>query len=136
MANKNKGSNAERELIKMFSENGWRAVRVAGSGVNDYSPCDLIAGKDDKKISIEAKSTRKDTLYISKEQMNDFVVFSHIIALTPLIAIKFFREGWIFIHPNQMRDTGKNWAIKSEEAKKTGMRFGQLTDFGETEEDI
>lgn len=126
MANKHKGSNAERELIKIFTDNGWRAVRVAGSGVNDDSPCDLIAGKKGVKISIEAKSTKKSTLYISKTQMNDFIVFSQIIDLIPLIAIKFFREGWIFIYPNQMRDTGKNWAIKLEEAKKTGRRFGQL----------
>ena len=52
MGNKEKGANAERELLKMFSENVWRAVRVAGSGLADDSPCDLIAGKagQEKKI--------------------------------------------------------------------------------------
>ena len=35
MGNKEKGANAERELLKMFSENGFRAVRVAGSGFAD-----------------------------------------------------------------------------------------------------
>lgn len=31
MGNKEKGSNAERELLKMFSGNSWRAVRVASN---------------------------------------------------------------------------------------------------------
>ncbi len=126
MANKHKGSNNERELLKMFSENGWRAARIAGSGVNDDSPCDLIAGKQGKKLAVECKSTRKTTLYISKEQMSDFIVFSEMIDLSPVIAVKFLREGWLFVKPGQMKDTGKNWAIKLEDAKSNGKRFGQL----------
>ena len=42
MSNKSKGSNNERELLRLFTEHGWRGVRVAGSGVNEESPCDLI----------------------------------------------------------------------------------------------
>jgi Holliday junction resolvase len=128
MANKNKGSNAERELLKLFSENSWRAARVAGSGVNDDSPCDLIAGKLGKKFAIECKSTRKTTQYISKEQMQDFIIFSEIMGLNPVIAIKFFREGWLFVNPKELKDTGKNWAIKLDDAKSIGKRFGQLTE--------
>ena len=126
MANKHKGSNNERELLKKFSEDGWRAARVAGSGVNDDSPCDLIAGKPGLKLAIECKSTRKTTQYISKEQMNDFIVFSEIMGLKPLIAIKFLREGWLFVNPSDMKDAGKSWAIKLEYAKSIGRRFGQL----------
>src|SRR3990167_1087812 len=114
MSNKHKGSNNERELLKMFSENGWRAVRVAGSGVNEESPCDLIAGRVGKKLAIECKSTRKNIQYITKSQINDFIVFSEIIGLTPIIAIKFFREGWLFISPYSMRDSGNNWVISLE----------------------
>jgi Holliday junction resolvase len=126
MANKHKGSNAERELLKIFTENGWRAARVAGSGVNDDSPCDLIAGNINRKFAIECKSTRKTTQYISKEQMSDFITFSAMMGLTPIVAIKFFREGWLFVEPTQLRDCGKNWAIKLTEAKEQGKRFGQL----------
>ena len=126
MPNKNKGSNNERELLKMFSENGWRAARVAGSGVNEESPCDLIAGRKGRKFAIECKSTKKNIQYISKSQMEDFIIFSEMIGLNPLIAIKFFREGWLFINPKKMRDAGKNWAISLEQAKSFGKRFGQL----------
>ena len=128
MANKHKGSNNERELLKMFSENGWRAARVAGSGVNEESPCDLIAGKAGRKLAIECKSTRKNTQYITKEQISDFIVFSSIMDLSPVIAVKFLREGWLFIAPGKLRDAGKNWAVSLEEAKIYGKRFGQLTE--------
>ena len=127
MANKHKGSNNERELLKMFSENSWRAARVAGSGVNDESPCDLIAGKIGRKFAVECKSTRKNIQYISKAQMEDFLIFAEIMGLSPIIAIKFFREGWLFVSPKDLRDTGKNWAISLEDTKKIGKRFGQLT---------
>ena len=64
MSNKAKGSRVERELIKYFTEKGWRAVRVAGSGVNEDSPCDLIIGKAKRKgFTIEAKSSKKSTIY-------------------------------------------------------------------------
>ena len=95
MSNKSKGSNAERELLKKFTEHGWRAARVAGSGVNDDSPCDLIAGKlgFGKRLAVECKSTRKTTQYISKEQMEDFIIFSSMMGLNPVIAVKLPIQG-------------------------------------------
>ncbi|MEM3113489.1 MAG: Holliday junction resolvase Hjc [Candidatus Pacearchaeota archaeon] len=131
MGNKNKGSNNERELLKLFSENGWRAARVAGSGIGEESPCDLIAGKIGKKLAIECKSTRKNIQYIPKQQISDFIVFSEIMGLTPIIAVKFFREGWLFIAPGKLRDTGNNWAISLEDAKIHGKRIGQLISHGQ-----
>ncbi len=127
--NKSKGSKAERELLKMFTENSWRAVRVAGSGVNDDSPCDLIAGKLGKRgFTIEAKSSKKTSIYITKEQISDFVLFSNIIGLTPVIAARFNREGWFFISPHQLKDTGNFFAISLKTVKEEGKRFSQFFD--------
>ena len=127
MSNKQKGSNAERELLKLFSENGWRALRVAGSGVNDESPCDLIAGKIGKGgYAIEAKSGKKNAIYITKEQIEDFVLFSSTIGLKAVIAARFNREGWIFLNPLQLADSGKSWVVRLSEAKQNGKRFGQF----------
>ncbi|MFH1500532.1 MAG: Holliday junction resolvase Hjc [archaeon] len=125
MGNKEKGSNAERELYKKFIENNYRAVRVAGSGTMENADCDLIAGKRGKKYCIEVKSSKKPVKYITKEQIENFVIFSEIFKLTPVIALRFNREGWFFIHPKQLRDSGKNFAITLEEAKECGKRFGQ-----------
>lgn len=127
MSNKAKGSKAERELLDILTENGWRAVRVAGSGVNDNSPCDLMAAKLGKKgFVIEAKSSKKASIYITKEQINDFVLFSQMIGLQPVIALRFNREGWLFINPNQLKDTGKYFAVSKEIAKSQGKRFSQF----------
>lgn len=127
--NKAKGSKAERELIKMFTEHGWRAVRVAGSGVNDDSPCDVIVGKIGRgAYTIEAKSSKKSSIYISKQQIEDFVLFSNAMGLQPVIAARFNYEGWIFLTLDQLRDSGKNWVVNLEAAKKDGKKFGQFFD--------
>ena len=126
MSNKSKGSNAERELLKKFTEHGFRAARVAGSGVNDESPCDLLAGKAGSKYAIECKTSRKNKIYISKEQINDFLVFADIMGLTPVIAVRFLREGWLFLEPSKLEDTGKNFAVGLEYVKNEGEKFGQF----------
>ena len=118
--NKAKGSKAERELISMFNEHGWRAVRVAGSGVKDESPCDIIVGKIGKKgYVVECKSSKKKTIYITKQQIEDFIVFSKTIGLNSVIAARFNYEGWYFLDPSFLKDTGKYWALSLEQAKKT-----------------
>ncbi|MBM3232991.1 hypothetical protein FJZ18_02390 [Candidatus Pacearchaeota archaeon] len=127
MSNKSKGSNAERELVKMFTEHGWRALRVAGSGVNDDSPCDIIVGKVGKKgYAIEAKSSKKNRIYITKSQIEDFVKFSLMLGLQPALAIRFNYKGWHFIPPEHLEDTGNNWVISMEKAETKGLRFSQF----------
>jgi len=127
MSNKQKGSKAERELYELFVSNGFRAVRVAGSGMMENTACDLIAGKSGNgKYAIEAKSSKAPVKYITKEQIEQFVIFSAIFGLEPVVALRFNREGWLFISPEQLRDSGKNWAITLQEAREKGKRFGQF----------
>ena len=127
MSNKSKGSNAERELVKIFTEHSWRALRAAGSGVNDDSPCDLIVGKIGRKgFAIEAKSSRKNSIYISKEQIEDFIRFAHMIGLNAAIALKFSYEGWLFITPDKLKDSGKFWVVSRKVAVEQGKRFSQF----------
>jgi holliday junction resolvase Hjr len=127
MSNKSKGSKSERELVKMFTERGWRAARVAGSGVNEDSPCDLIVGKVNRKgFTIEAKSSKKDRIYITKKQIEDFILFSSMIGLKPVIAVRFNREGWYFLEPRFLGDTGNNWWVSLDLVKEKGKRFGQF----------
>jgi Holliday junction resolvase len=127
MSNKAKGSKAERELYQLFVENNFRAVRVAGSGMMENTACDLIAGKAGAgKYAIEAKSSKAPVKYITKEQIEQFMIFSEIFGLTPVVALRFNREGWIFLSPDKLRDSGKNLAITLEEAKQLGLKFGQF----------
>ncbi len=126
MGNKEKGANAERELLKLFSENSWRAVRVAGSGIADESPCDLISGKKGKKYAIECKSCKNKKKYLDRKQIEDFLIFSEIFGLKPIIAIRFNREGWFFLQPKNLEATKKGLAISLETTRKKGKRFGQI----------
>lgn len=127
---KAKGSRAERELLELFTQNGWSAARVAGSGVNDNTFCDLIAGKSGRKAyTIEAKSSKNPRIYITKKQVEDFVKFSEVMGLTPVIAARFNREGWIFINPfdpDQLEDSGTNWVVNLKNVKQKGKKFGQF----------
>lgn len=124
--NKKKGSNIERELYQKFVENGYRAVRVAGSGTMENADCDLIAGKKGKKFCIEVKSSKKPVKYISKEQIKKFLSFAEIIGMKPIIALKFSRKEWIFLNCNHLRDCGKNWTITLQEAEKKGKSFEEV----------
>ena len=127
MSNKAKGSKAERELLEMFTQNCWREARIAGSGVNDNSPCDLIAAKLGKKAhAVECKSSKKPIIYISKSQIEDFILFSSIMGLKPVIAARFNYEGWLFIDPKHLKDTGKFFSIPLKTAKEKGQRFAQF----------
>ena len=125
--NKAKGSKAERELFDMFVKNGYRAVRVAGSGVMDNAECDVIAGKKGgRKFAIEAKSSKSPMKYITKEQIEKFIIFSDIFGLVPVVAVRFNREGWFFLSPKLLRDCGKNLGISLEDCRKKAKRFGQF----------
>ena len=129
MSNKAKGSNAERELLRLFTEQGWRAARIAGSGVNDDSPCDMIVGKLGRPgYVVEAKSSKQNRIYIKKQQIEDFFLFSSMIGLNPVIAVRFTREGWLFLKPDQLEDSGKNWVVSRKKALNEGKKFGQFFD--------
>lgn len=134
MGNKEKGANAERELYQMFIDNCFRAVRVAGSGMMDNTSCDLIAGKTGEKYAIECKATKNKNKYITKEQISDFIVFSEIFGLIPIIAIKFNRKGWYFVKPEYLEDTGKYWALSLKLAEEKGKRFSQVFENKKTED--
>ena len=127
MSNKSKGSRTERELLELFTQQGWKAARVAGSGMNDNTYCDLIAGKHGRKgFAIEAKSSKKKRIYITKKQIEEFVVFTNLMGLKPAVAVRFNYEGWLFLDPKHLEDTGKYWVVSLERARNKGKRFSQF----------
>ncbi len=135
MSNKAKGSKAERELLQIFTDHSWRAARVAGSGTNENTFCDLIAGKKDyKAYAIEAKSSKSPRIYITKQQIDDFMQFCDVMGLTPVIAVRFNREGWLFLEPKQLEDSGVNWVVNLKKAKVEAKRFGQFFEEQKNEE--
>jgi len=132
MGNKEKGANTERELLHMLCEAGFACVRVAGSGLMSHSSqvtedsCDLLAGKFKRKYAIEVKSCKAKKKYLLPQQIENFLIFSEIFQLKPVIAIKFNRQGWFFLEPKYIEKTKTGLAISLENAKKHGKRFEEF----------
>jgi len=124
--NKAKGARCENELYDLFIEAGYRCIRCAGSGTKKESCADLIAGNKNRKLCIEVKSSKKTSKYITKEQISDFLVFSEIFGLEPVVAVKFNRKGWFFLNPKDLVDSGKNLVVSLELAQEKGKRFSQF----------
>jgi Holliday junction resolvase len=123
MSRKRIGSEAERELCHIFIKHGYRVIRTAGSGTLNNADCDLIVANKKKNYCIEVKSTRKKGIYIPKDRVKELIIFSEDTNFKPVIALRFLREKWIFINPNQLKDTGSTLSITFNRAKKEGRLF-------------
>ena len=124
---KQKGSNAERELIELFWKSGWAAHRIAGSGSSKFPSPDIIAGNFSKKFAIECKSTKSRNQYITKEQAHGLQKFSEIFGAEPWVGVRFDREEWYFLPLKEIKKTeGENFVIKLGEAKLLGLKFDDL----------
>ncbi len=124
---KQKGSNAERELIELFWNSGWAAHRIAGSGSSRFPSPDVIAGNYRKKLAIECKSTKSKNQYITKEQAEGLGKFAELFGAEPWIAVRFDREEWYFFPLRETNKTsGENLVINLDKAKLLGITFEDL----------
>lgn len=126
MSKKGKGINAERELIKLLWEKGFSACRVAGSGASRYPSPDIIAGNAVRKLAIECKTSSEESRYIPKDALEQLRVFSQSFGAEPWIAIRFAKNNWLFISLDDLEDTGNNFSISLENAKKKGFLLEEL----------
>lgn len=124
--NKQKGANAERELLHMLSEKGFAVVRVAGSGMISETSADLIAGNAEKRFAIECKTCKDKKRYLEKQQISDLKEFAKKFGFPPVIAVKFNHNGWWFVEPEKLEDTGKGLAISLQDIQKTGKTFDEF----------
>lgn len=127
MANKHKGSNAEREVIHLFWATGvWTACRVAGSGSMKYPAPDIIANKNGVNLAIECKCTKSEYQYLEKREVEELVAYSKLAGARPLVAVKFFRSDWRFLSPEDLVATDKNFVVTPELANRRGILFEEL----------
>ena len=119
MSRQSKGSNAERELVKMMWGTNLAAIRAADSGVNQgfYSP-DVLASNGSRVIAVECKSTKHEYQYFDREQVRQLQEFAKIFNAEAWLAVKFSTE-WKFFRPEDLKISGKSLVIKqnSENAK-------------------
>ena len=118
MGSSRKGSNSERELVKMFLDVGWQALRIAGSGRMNLAP-DLLAGHPGKLLVIECKSSKKPAIYVNHEEVLNVIEYANKFGGEPWYAFRFNRFAWKFVPAQSMLACNK--AVPD-----AGIEFGVL----------
>ncbi len=126
MNTKAKGTQGERELVKMFNENGWSCIRSAGSGSSRYPAPDLLAGNAVRRIALECKVTKEQKKYLTKEEVEQLRVFSQKFGAESWVGVKFPGEPWYFLMLEDLQDTGSCLAVSLELAKFKGLMAEEL----------
>ncbi|MFH1399670.1 MAG: Holliday junction resolvase Hjc [Candidatus Woesearchaeota archaeon] len=126
MAVKHKGINAERELIHMLWAAGWAAVRVAGSGSSRYPSPDVLAGNNLRKVAIECKAVHNKNKYLPQEEVENLLIFAKRFGAEPWVGIRFDKEQWYFLGPEELIKTKESYKISLQSAKLSGLLFEEL----------
>ncbi|AEA47236.1 Holliday junction resolvase Hjc [Archaeoglobus veneficus] len=111
---KGKGTRFERELIHRLWENGFAAVRSAGSGAMSYPMPDIVAGNGKKFLAFEVKMRAKLPLYLTEQEVKELVMFSNLFGAESYIAVKIPRSDWVFVSISQLKRTGKGYKIDED----------------------
>ena len=127
MSRKGKGINAERDLIhKFWANEGWGALRVAGSGSMHYPSADVLATNRLRKLAIECKTSKGSSKYIEKEDIAQLKEFAELFNAEPYIAVRFDRKEWLFLTLEDLEETKRNFAINIKKAEIKGILFEEL----------
>ena len=119
-----RGISGEREFIHILDRLGFAVLRAPSSGAGTkLDRPDIIAGRKGLHLAIEVKSTRKETLYIEKESVNQLVRFSIKFGADPIVAIKFMRKGWFLLEPKHLTKKNKTFKVSLDDAKKRGTKL-------------
>ncbi len=124
---KSKGTRAERELLHLFWENEWAAMRSAGSGSTTRPSPDLLASKNKTTFAIECKSIKSKSHHFNKKEIDELKLFSELFGATALIGMRFDGKGWYFLDVNNLTpNKNGNFTISLELSKETGITFNKL----------
>lgn len=123
---KTKGSNVERELINMFWNKDWGAVRVAGSGSTRFPSPDVLASNKIRRVAIECKFVNKEKKYFPKEEVEMLECFAKRFGAEPWIGIKFSRKSWFFLKTKDLDCTKGMFVASLDLCKEKGISFDIL----------
>jgi holliday junction resolvase Hjr len=128
MGLKQKGANAERELVHRFwKSDSWVAHRIAGSGSSKYPSPDIIASNNLRRLAIECKATKKTAVYIPKEEIEALRAFARMFGAEGWVAVRFARKDWYFLTLEDLNETEGSYAITIELAERRGLSFDECT---------
>lgn len=125
MSRKSRGINAERDLIHRFWAAGWAALRVAGSGSSHYPSPDVLASNNVRKVAVEAKLTTERRKYFPAKEIVGLRFFAEKFGAESWVAVKFFRQEWLFFSVEDLRETKGGYALGASELGR-GLSFEEL----------
>ena len=123
---KKKGTAAERELLRMFWDNGWAALRTPGSGSARFPSPDIIAGNRVRRLAIECKTTKEVKKYIPKKEIAALLEFSGRFGAEPWVGVKLENRTWFFLPANDLAETARSCVVSLEVVKRQGLVFEEL----------
>jgi holliday junction resolvase Hjr len=123
---KAKGSKAERELIHLFWQNGFAAMRAAGSGSTRHPSPDILAGNGKLFYAIECKASHATVKYLEKDEISQLDLFSNSFGARAIVAIRFDNDQWYFMKLTDLKVTPRSYVVNFELAKRKGMSFEEI----------
>ncbi|MEK6924400.1 MAG: Holliday junction resolvase Hjc [Candidatus Micrarchaeota archaeon] len=119
-----KGAHAERELLALLQQKGFKVVRAAGSGVQGDCP-DLLALSSTRKFAVECKAWKK-AVYIDKPKFIQMEEWEKATGMPVLLAWKPHRKNWAFFPLSAMRETSQSHTV-GEGDLALGMTLEEIT---------
>ena len=126
MGNKEKGSDAERELLHLFWSRGWATIRSAGSGSMKYPGPDLLVGNKFKRMAIECKSSKNNNIYLNEEDILQLRQFSEVFDARPFFAVRFAKKDWLFLNIEDLEKTEKGYVVNLNTAERRGLLIDEI----------
>jgi len=124
---KQKGTYAERELVKMLWERGFACVRAAGSGSGPLPSPDVVASNGKTTLAFECKFFSSDYVHLDYNQIAQLVEFSQKFGADPWIAVRYEGKDWRFLDMARIRRTpGENFKVSKSFAYEDGKSFDEL----------
>lgn len=120
-----KGIKFERELIHRLWENGFAAMRSAGSGAARYPMPDIVAGNGKRFIAIEVKKREKLPVYLTEREVKELIMFANLFGAEPFIAVKVTNQNWKFFKVKHMEKTSKNYKV-DEKVYESGIDLKEM----------
>jgi len=126
-----KGINAERQLVNLFWQHDFAAIRIpaSGAGAKNYPKPDIIAGNGKKYYAFEVKTTTSEKIYVPDNEIKDLISFAHKFGSTPYLAVKFTKKSreWRFFNLSDLQQTiGGNYKIDFNEDFSKGLNFDSM----------
>ncbi len=122
MAVKKRGCDLERELVKLFWDIGWAAIRVAGSGSSHFPSPDLLVSNGSRVIALECKSTCQQSKHVRKQEIEQLVIFAQRFGAEPWVGLRFNHQKWSFFPIKQI----KSLNIKKKDIQSSGVSLENI----------